>query len=72
MANVGALDRILRVALGAALVAAPFLLAGTFAPLGAWRFVVVASGVVLLGTAAFRYCPAYALLGIRTCPVAKA
>ena len=71
MANVGPLDRILRFTLGAGLVAAPFLLVETFAPLGAWRFAVVAWGVVMLGTAVFRFCPAYTLLGIRTCPVPK-
>ena len=71
MANVGPLDRILRLTLGAVLVAAPFLLAETFAPLGAWRFAVVAWGVVMLGTAVFRFCPAYTLLGIRTCPIIK-
>ena len=71
MANVGPLDRILRFTLGAVLVAAPFLLVDTFAPLGAWRFAVVAWGVVMLGTAVFRFCPAYTLLGIRTCPVPK-
>ena len=72
MANVGSLDRTLRFLLGAALVAGPFLLPALFAPLGAWRFALVAWGVVMLGTAAFRFCPAYRLLGIRTCPVAKA
>lgn len=72
MTNVGSLDRTLRFALGAVLVAAPFLLAEAFAPLGAWRFAVVAAGVVMLGTAAFRFCPAYSLLGLRTCPIAKA
>ncbi|WP_137180781.1 DUF2892 domain-containing protein [Roseomonas sp. AR75] len=72
MRNVGSFDRAFRFALGAALVAAPFLLAGAFAPLGAWRFAVAAWGVVMLGTAAFRFCPAYTLLGIRTCPVARA
>lgn len=34
--------------------------------------VLVGLGVVMLGTAAFRFCPAYALLGIHTCPVSKA
>ena len=42
MRNVGTLDRTLRFILGAVLVAAPFLLGTTFAPLGAWRFAVVA------------------------------
>lgn len=72
MVNVGSLDRSLRFVLGAALVAAPFLFAEGFAPLGAWRFAVVAWGVAMLGTAVFRFCPAYTLLGIRTCPVGKA
>lgn len=72
MANVGSLDRSLRFALGSVLVAAPFLFAESLAPLGAWRFAVVAWGVLMLGTAVFRFCPAYTLLGIRTCPVAKA
>jgi hypothetical protein len=72
MANVGSLDRAIRFALGAVLVGAPLLLPAMFAPLGAWRFALVAWGVVMLGTAAFRFCPAYTLLGIRTCPVSKA
>lgn len=73
MANVGSLDRTLRFILGAILLAAPFLppLAGVFAGIGAWKFAVAAVGVVLLGTALFRFCPAYTLLGIRTCPMAK-
>jgi hypothetical protein len=72
MANVGSLDRAVRFVLGAVLVGAPLLLPAMFAPLGAWRFALVAWGVVMLGTAVFRFCPAYTLLGIRTCPVSKA
>jgi hypothetical protein len=72
MANVGSLDRAARFALGAVLVGAPLLLPAIFAPLGAWRFALVGWGVVMLGTAVFRFCPAYTLLGIRTCPVSKA
>lgn len=72
MANIGSLDRAVRFLLGAALLAAPFLLPATFAPLGPWRYAVAAIGAVLLGTAAFRFCPAYRLLGIRTCAIGKA
>ncbi|MGK7864088.1 YgaP family membrane protein [Falsiroseomonas sp. E2-1-a4] len=72
MINVGSLDRTLRFVFGAVLVLAPLLLADSFAPLGAWRFVVVAVGVVLVATAAFRICPAYMLFGIRTCAAGKA
>jgi hypothetical protein len=73
MANVGSLDRTLRFIVGAILLASPFLppFAGFFAAWGAWKFAVAAVGVVMLGTAVFRFCPAYTLLGIRTCPISK-
>ena len=57
-ANVGTIDRILRIALGVALVA----LAAT-GHIGVWGYL----GVVPLATGLFRFCPAYRLLGIRTC-----
>jgi Protein of unknown function (DUF2892) len=60
--NVGGIDRILRAALGLVLVA----LAAT-GTIGLWGYV----GVVLLGTAAFSFCPLYPLLGINTCPMKK-
>ena len=73
MANVGSLDRTLRFVLGAALLAAPFVppAAGLFAAWGLWKFAVAAVGIVMLATAAFRFCPAYTLLGLNTCPLAK-
>ena len=30
-----------------------------------------AVGIVVPGTAAFRFCPAYTVLGIRSCPIRK-
>jgi hypothetical protein len=54
----GTLDRGLRVAAGLALVA----LAAT-GTVGVWGWI----GVVPLATAAIGWCPAYTLLGIRTC-----
>jgi hypothetical protein len=73
MVNVGTLDRTLRVIIGVVLLISPFLppLASVFAGWGAWKFRVAAVGLVLLGTAAFRSCPLYTLLGIRTCPLGK-
>jgi hypothetical protein len=68
MTNVGSLDRILRFIAGAVLLVAPFLAPATFAPLGDWRYAVIAVGAVLVATAALRICPAYLLFGIRTCP----
>ncbi|MEL6206484.1 MAG: DUF2892 domain-containing protein [Pseudomonadota bacterium] len=56
--NIGSLDRILRIVVGLALIA----LAAT-GLLGVWAFI----GVVPLVTAFMKFCPAYALLGLRTC-----
>jgi Protein of unknown function (DUF2892) len=62
-ANVGNIDRILRIVAGVTLIA----LAAAHT-VGAWGYL----GVIPLATALFRFCPAYALLGIRTCPVSGA
>jgi hypothetical protein len=68
MANIGSIDRTIRLILGAVLLIAPFLpqTADVFANWGMWKYAVSAAGVVMIGTAAFRFCPAYTLLGIRT------
>ncbi|MCP4388875.1 MAG: DUF2892 domain-containing protein [Gammaproteobacteria bacterium] len=60
--NIGTIDRIIRAVVGIALIAGYFLgmLAGTA---GIISLVV---GIVLLGTAAIRWCPPYSLLGINT------
>ncbi|MBU8540682.1 YgaP family membrane protein [Falsiroseomonas tokyonensis] len=67
MHNVGSVDRAIRLILGLVLLLSPFLAAGSFAGLGAWRYAIAAVGLVLIATAAFRFCPAYRLLGIQTC-----
>jgi hypothetical protein len=63
-ANVGNIDRILRIAAGLALLAFAFFSGSTYAWLGY-------IGVVPLATALFRWCPAYTLIGVSTCPVAR-
>ena len=60
--NVGSLDRILRIVAGLVLIA----LAAT-GTVGWWGWL----GVVPLATGLFRFCPAYALLGINTCPLKR-
>lgn len=60
--NVGGVDRVLRVVVGLALIAAT--LAGW---IGLWGWI----GVVPLATGLLRTCPLYTLLGIRTCPATK-
>ena len=57
-ANIGTVDRILRLALGIALIA----LAAT-GTVGAWGYV----GAVPLVTGLVRFCPLYTLLGFKTC-----
>ncbi len=71
--NVGVLDRWVRFAFGLVLVIAAFVspLAELVAGWGAWKYLLTAWGVVMLATALFRFCPAYTLLGIRTCERAQ-
>ncbi len=60
--NVGTLDRILRVVAGITLIS----LAAT-GTVGVWGWI----GVVPLVTGLFKFCPAYTLLGVSTCPRQK-
>ena len=57
-ANVGGLDRTLRVSIGALLV----ILALTNV-IGLWGLL----GLIPMATGIFRFCPAYPILGIKTC-----
>ena len=58
MTNVGRLDRVIRVALGLALIVLVFV-----GPQTPWGWI----GVIPLVTALAGFCPAYRLFGIRTC-----
>ena len=63
--NVGTVDRIVRIVIGLALLSLLVVLDG-----GArWLGLI---GIVPIATALFRWCPAYTLLGLRTCPLAGA
>ncbi|GAA5177992.1 DUF2892 domain-containing protein [Niveibacterium umoris] len=62
-ANVGGIDKVVRIGGGAALVG--LTVAGMIGP---WGWI----GVVPLLTGVFGFCPAYTLLGIKTCPAEKA
>lgn len=61
-ANVGTIDRVLRIVIGLVLIA--LALTGT---IGVWGWI----GVLPLATGVFRFCPAYPLLGINTCKTGK-
>lgn len=60
-ANVGTIDRIIRIVAGLALIA--WALMG--GPVWTWI------GVLPLVTGLLRYCPAYSLLGLNTCGIKK-
>lgn len=61
-ANVGGIDRILRIVVGLALVAWAAALGGP-----AWAWI----GVVPLATGLLKFCPVYPLLGMSSCPKDK-
>ncbi|HKB60639.1 MAG TPA: DUF2892 domain-containing protein [Gallionellaceae bacterium] len=57
--NVGTIDRVIRIVVGAALIG--LAATGTVAW---WGYI----GAVPLLTGLFKFCPAYALIGVNTCP----
>jgi len=56
--NMGSADRIIRAIVGVVLIALVFV-----GPQTPWGWI----GIIPLATAAFGMCPAYSLLGIKTC-----
>jgi hypothetical protein len=63
-ANVGSIDRVLRVLVGIGLLALVFVLEGD----ARWFGLI---GILPLATALFRFCPVYGLLGLSTCPLER-
>ena len=64
--NVGSIDRVLRLIIGAVLIAAPLI---NFMGLGAnavGTYLMIAVGLILVVTAVFGMCPMYKILGITT------
>lgn len=64
--NEGTIDRTLRVVAGLVLIG----LAAT-GTIGVWGWIGIVLGAVLVLTGAFGFCPAYAILGISSCPMKK-
>ncbi len=64
--NIGSIDRILRVALGLALLVWFFVDQGS----GFWHYAKLI-GILPLLTAAIGSCPLYSLLGLSTCPMKR-
>ncbi len=63
-ANVGGIDKVVRIVAGLAILSLFFILEGS----ARWWGLV---GLVPLATGIFGYCPAYGILGINTCPATR-
>jgi len=63
-ANVGGIDRTLRIVVGIVLIALFFLLEGPARYVGLLGLVALVTGLV-------SFCPLYTVLGINTCPMKK-
>ena len=59
-ANVGTVDRALRILAGSLLI-----LLALLNVIGPWGWL----GLIPIATGTFRFCPAYTILGLRTCPL---
>ncbi len=67
--NVGLLDRNVRLVIGVVLIAAALFSGLAIFDGNVVRYGAVAIGLVLMVTGLARTCPAYSILGIRTCQV---
>ena len=61
-ANVGGIDRVLRIVVGLIMV-----MLAAVGSIGPWGYL----GLIVLATGVFRFCGAYTLFGINTCPIKK-
>lgn len=67
-ANVGNIDRVIRLLIGIAAIALVFF--GPIAEAGDWgwqRIALVAVGAIMIGTSSIKFCPLYRIFGMRTC-----
>jgi hypothetical protein len=62
--NIGSTDKVIRYIIGVVLLSLLFIIPGNLKFLGL-------IGLAPILTAAFSFCPLYAILGIKTCPVKK-
>lgn len=65
-ANVGNIDRMIRLVVGAVLIAAPYFYASTIWDNPVFRLGLPIIGVVLILTALVRFCPLYKVIGANT------
>lgn len=67
--NIGSVDRILRLIVGALLLVLPFASGIEMFDTGPMKFGTAIVGLVLVFTALVKFCPLYRIFGIRTCKI---
>ncbi|MBU2983653.1 DUF2892 domain-containing protein [Lentibacter algarum] len=65
--NVGTIDRLFRAALGAVLFYLAFASGMQFFASPLFKYGAALVGIVMLATSAFKMCPIYSILGLKTC-----
>lgn len=65
--NLGILDRVVRLALGSALIAVPLFSGMALFASGTATIISILLGIVMLATSSMRFCPLYRIVGIQTC-----
>ncbi|MCP4381445.1 MAG: DUF2892 domain-containing protein [Hyphomicrobiales bacterium] len=66
-ANVGNIDRVIRLVIGVVLLASPWFIQSQVWQNAFVFWLVPIVGAVLIATALFRFCPLYRLVGANTC-----
>ncbi len=67
IANVGNLDRAVRLVLGVALIAVALLSGWAIFDEVALKYGTIVLGIVMMATATIRFCPLYTVLRVNTC-----
>ena len=65
--NVGTIDRLIRILLGAALFLCPFVTDYALWDNSFFKYAAMAVGIILIATSAMKFCPLYRLVGMSTC-----
>ncbi len=65
MFNVGGIDRVIRILAGLILISLVFVGDQIIGQNIVWGWI----GIIPLATGIFKFCPAYTLFGIKTCPI---
>ena len=66
-ANVGNIDRGIRVIIGIAALIAIFV--GPYTGMSWQNIALTAVGIIMIGTSSIKFCPLYRIFGMRTCPI---